>query len=159
MIKFLLTTILASTFMLTDNISAQSFWDMKPEEVRKLFNEKAFAIKAERPDVRDVKNITINHSGRTTPLRIYFPNDLKNLPIILFIHGGAWVAGNLDTHDNLARYLCRGAQALVVSVGYQNSPEGKFPLPLEQCYDALLWIVEHAHEFQADSMRLAVVGG
>ena len=68
------------------------------------------------------------------------------------------MAGNLDTHDNLARYLCRGVQALVVSVGYQNSPEGKFPLPLEQCYDALLWIVDHAQEFHADITRLAVVG-
>ncbi len=158
MIKLLLTTILAGVFMLIGNISAQSFWDMKPEEVRKLFNDRAFAIQAERPEVRDVKNITIHQSGRTTPLRIYMPNELKNLPIILFIHGGAWVAGNLDTHDNLARYLCKGAQALVVSVGYQNAPEGKFPLPLEQCYDALLWIAQHAGEFQADSTRLAVVG-
>lgn len=74
------------------------------------------------------------------------------------LFGGAWVAGNLDTHDNLARYLCRETQAVVVSVEYLNSPEGKFPLPLEQCYDALLWIVEHAQEFHAGSTRLAVVG-
>ena len=158
MLKFSLTTILASVFMLIGNISAQSFWDMQPEEVRKLFNEKAFAIEAERPDVQNIKNITINQNGRTTPLRIYIPNAHKNLPIILYIHGGAWVAGSLDTHDNLARYLCRGAQAVVVSVGYQNSPEGKFPLPLEQCYDALLWIVQHASEFHTDNTRLAVVG-
>ena len=158
MIKFFFTTLLASVFMLKGPLFAQSFWDMKPEDVRKLFNDKAFAIKAEKPDVREVKNISINEGGRTTPLRIYMPDALKNLPIILFIHGGAWVAGNLDTHDNLARYLCRGAQALVVSVGYQNSPEGKFPLPLEQCNDALLWIVQHAQEFQADKTRLAVVG-
>lgn len=144
--------------MLTGNISAESFWDMKPEEVRKLFNDKAFAIKAERPEVRDVKNITINQNGRATPLRIYIPNDQKNLPIILFIHGGAWVGGNLDTHDNLARYLSKGVQAVVVSVGFENAPEGKFPLPLEQSYDALLWIVQHAPEFQADNTRLAIVG-
>lgn len=158
MVKFCLTTILASAFMLIGNLSAQSFWDMKPEEVRKLFNDKAFAIKAETPSVGNVKNITIKQDGRTTPLRLYMPNEGKNLPIVLFIHGGAWVGGNLDTHDNLARYLCRGVQALVVSVGYQNSPEGKFPLPLEQCNDALLWIVEHAQEFHADNTRLAVVG-
>lgn len=158
MVKFLLTTVLASACMLTGGISAQSFWDMKPEEVRKQFNDKAFAIKAEKPDVQNVKNITINQDGRTTPLRIYIPNEQENFPIILFIHGGAWVAGNLDTHDNLARYLCRGVQALVVSVEYLNSPEGKFPLPLEQCNDALLWIVQHAQEFHADTKRLAVVG-
>lgn len=158
MIKFFLATILASIFMLEGNISAQSFWDMKPEEVRKMFNDKAFAIKAETPQVLNVKNITINRNGRTTPLRIYIPNEDKNLPIILYIHGGAWVGGNLDTHDNLARYLSKGVPALVVSVGYQNAPEGKFPLALEQSYDALLWIVDHAQEFQTNSTRLAVVG-
>lgn len=158
MIKFFLTTILASIFMLEGNISAQSFWDMKPEEVRKMFNDKAFAIKAETPQVLNVKNITINRNGRTTPLRIYIPNEDKNLPIILYIHGGAWVGGNLDTHDNLARYLSKGVPALVVSVGYQNAPEGKFPLALDQSYDALLWIIDHAQEFQTNSTRLAVVG-
>jgi acetyl esterase len=91
-------------------------------------------------------------------LRIYIPNDLKDLPVILFIHGGAWVAGNLDTHDNLARYLCRGVGAVVVSVGYTNPPEAKFPVPLEQCYDALLWTIKHAQEYNANPARLAVVG-
>jgi acetyl esterase len=158
MIKLLLITFLMSVCMLKGDLTSQSFWDMKPEEVRKMFNDKAFAIKAETPEVQNVKNITIKQDGRTTPLRIYIPNESENLPIILFIHGGAWIAGNLDTHDNLARYLCRGAQAIVVSVEYLNAPEGKFPLALEQCNDALLWIVQHAQEFHADKSRLAVVG-
>ena len=92
------------------------------------------------------------------PLRIYTPNNSPKLPLILFIHGGGWVAGNLETHDNMARYLCQKAEAVVVSVGYTNSPEGKFPLPLEQCYDALVWIAGHAHDYRADPTRLAVVG-
>ncbi len=144
--------------MFTENAQAQSYWDMKPHEVRDLINGKIMAIKAERPDVRNVNDITIKRGERETPLRIYTPKELEDLPIILFIHGGAWVGGNLDTHDNMARYLCKEVQALVVSVGYLNSPEGKFPLPLEQCYDALLWIVDHAQEFHADIKRLAVVG-
>lgn len=123
-----------------------------------MFNEKFLAIKAEKPEVWNVKNITINNDNRQTPLRIYLPNENKDLPIILYIHGGAWVAGNLETHDNLARYLCRGVQALVVSIGYTNPPEAKFPLPLEQCFDALLWIVKNAGEFQTNASRLAVVG-
>jgi acetyl esterase len=95
----------------------------------------------------------INEEGRTTPFRIYKPGDGENIPIALLIHGGAWVAGNIDTHDNLARYLCSEANVIVISVGYLNPPEGKFPLPLEQCYDALLW----AQKLGKGS-RLAVVG-
>lgn len=142
----------------TEKALAQPFWEMGPDKVRKMLNEKFLAIEAEKPEVWKVENITIKNEGRTTPLRIYTPNEKKELPIILYIHGGAWVAGSLDTHDNLARYLCRGAQALVVSVGYLNAPEGKFPVPLEQCYDALLWIVKHSNQFNADPSHLAVVG-
>lgn len=158
MMKYLLTTILAGALMLTGNVSAESFWELGPEKVRKMLNEKFLAIKGQKEDVQSVNDITITNENRTTPLRIYVPNDNKDLPIILFIHGGAWVAGNLDTHDNLARYLSKQVQAIVVSVGYTNPPEGKFPLPLEQCYDALQWIVAHAQEFKTTPARLAVVG-
>lgn len=139
-------------------IAALSFWNMSPEQVRKQFNDQFMSIKAETPEVAGVKNITITNQGRTTPLRLYTPNGNKDLPVILYIHGGAWVAGTLDTHDNLARYLCKEVQALVVSVGYQNAPEGKFPLALEQCNDALQWTVSHAKEFNGNPALLAVVG-
>lgn len=153
-----LLTIIIGTVMFTSHLAAQSYWEMQPEEVRSMLNEKFLSIKAETPSVGNVKNATIINENRSTPLRIYTPNESKNLPIILYIHGGAWVAGNLETHDNLARYLCKEVQALVVSVGYLNAPEGKFPTSLEQCYDALLWIVSHAKEFHTTPARLAVVG-
>lgn len=149
---------LSLALLMTTTCSAASFWDRDPHEVRKDINQRIFAIESEKPAVAQVKDLTIQHDGRTTPLRIYTPNGGEHLPVILFIHGGAWVAGSLETHDNMARYLCRGVQAVVVSVEYLNSPEGKFPLPLEQCYDALRWVAGHAEEIHADSRRLAVIG-
>lgn len=150
---------LFGAFMLSNNIAVASFWGMEPHQARDLINKKIFSIEAEKPEVRSTQDITIKYENRTTPLRIYTPlAQFKQLPVILLIHGGAWVAGNLDTHDNMARYLCKEVQALVVSVEYQNSPEGKFPLPLEQCYDALLWISQHAQEFHGNPSLLAVVG-
>lgn len=132
-----------------------TFWDMGLEKVRSMLNNKFMAIQAEQPQVGSVQDI-ITKKG--TPLRIYTPKTNKELPIILYIHGGAWVAGSLETHDNLGRYLCREVQALVVAVGYTIAPEGKFPLALEQCGDALHWIIEHAKEYQGNPARLAVVG-
>lgn len=156
--KYLLTAIITVFIMLSGHASEPSFSEMGPDKVRKMLNEKFLAIKAETPDVLSIKNLTIARGHQITPLRIYVPNEQKDLPVILYIHGGAWVAGSLDTHDNLARYLSKEVQALVVSVGYENSPEGKFPLPLEQCYDALNWIIQHAKEYHANPTRLAVVG-
>jgi acetyl esterase len=110
------------------------------------------------PSVWNVENRIIENESRSTPIRIYLPNQTKDLPIILLMHGGAWVAGNLNTHDNLARYLCSHVEAVVVSVGYTNSPEGKFPLQILQGLDVLTWIVNHKNECSADSSRLAIVG-
>lgn len=149
---------LSIALLLTATCRSASLWDRDPHEVAEKVNQRIFAIESEKPVVAQVKNLTISHEGRTTPLRIYTPNGSDDLPVILFIHGGAWVAGNLETHDYMARYFCREVQAVVVSVGYLNSPEGKFPHPLEQCYDALRWIAGHAAEIHADLSRLAVLG-
>lgn len=137
---------------------ALSWWDMTPLEVRERINQGIMNIEAPIPTVWAIENRIIVNDSRSTPMRIYLPNKKKDLPIVLLIHGGAWVAGNLDTHDNLARYLCSQVEAVVVSVGYMNAPEGKFPLQLQQSLDALTWIISHANEFSANSSKLAVVG-
>jgi acetyl esterase len=116
------------------------------------------SITASIPVVFSVTEHNITHSNRNTQIRVYTPAKGDNFPVILLIHGGAWVAGNLDTHDNLARYLCSETKAIVVSVGYQNAPRGKFPVPLEQCYDTLTWITEHAGEFSMEATKITVVG-
>lgn len=109
-------------------ISAETIWERDPLEVREIVNQFIMAI----------EDLEIS-----MPIRIYRPNEKTRLPAILFIHDGAWIGGNLDTHDNLARYLCSKTESLVISVGYLNSPEGKFPLPLKQCYEALQWIEQN----------------
>lgn len=135
-------------------------WERDPHEVGNAINQMCLASDSEKFEVLDVAHREIKRGQRTTRLRIYTPAGCANtpLPVVLFIHGGAWVGGSLDTHDNLARYLCKEARALVVSVGYLNAPEGKFPVPLEQCYDALLWIQDQGSTCGADVSRLAVVG-
>lgn len=108
------------------NLSA-SWWNMTPSEVRDEINQRIMNINAPTPSVFSVVDKVINRDNRITPIRIYASNNNSELPIILFIHGGALVGGNLNTHGNLARYLCSKTEALVVSVDYLNSPEGKFP--------------------------------
>jgi acetyl esterase len=140
------------------NVMTVSWWDMTPLEIREKINQRIMNIEAPIPSVWAIENRIIVNDSRSTPVRIYLPNEKKNLPVILLIHGGAWVAGNLDTHDNLARYVCSQVEAVVVSVGYMNAPEGKFPLQLLQSLDALTWIIDHANELSLDSSRLAVMG-
>jgi acetyl esterase/lipase len=113
--------------LLMQNLSALSLWDKTPYEIRDLIYQQIMQVEAPIPPVLSVLEKEIQYENRKTPIRIYTPNDSRKLPIILFIHGGAWVGGTLDTHDNLARYLCSEAKALVVSVGVLKFTRREIP--------------------------------
>ena len=66
--------------------------------------------------------------------------------------------GSLDTHDLIARNLCHGAEALVVSVDYRMGPEHKFPAAVEDLFAALEWLHANAASLGADPERLGVHG-
>lgn len=79
-------------------------------------------------------------------------------PVILYFHGGGWVAGGPHTHDRLIRELAVGADAALVFVDYSLAPEVSYPVQNEQAYAAMLWIVENAAGLGLDAHRLAVAG-
>src|SRR5215472_8374784 len=89
--------------------------------------------------------------------RVYRPEGTGPFPVIAFFHGGGWVIGDLDTHDNMARNLCRGARAVVVSTDYRLAPEHPFPAAADDAVAAARWIAGHLGELGGDG-RLAVAG-
>jgi acetyl esterase len=89
--------------------------------------------------------------------RVYRPEGTGPFPVIAFFHGGGWVIGDLDTHDNMARSLCRGAQAVVVSTDYRLAPEHPFPAAADDAVAAARWIAGHPGDLGGDG-RLAVAG-
>ncbi|NQW17225.1 MAG: alpha/beta hydrolase [Chloroflexi bacterium] len=91
-------------------------------------------------------------------VRVYRPSDADGLPMLLGIHGGGWVLGDVITEDGSMRGLVNGAQCVAVSVEYRLAPESRFPEPLDDCYAALEWMAEHAGELGGDASRLAVAG-
>jgi acetyl esterase/lipase len=89
--------------------------------------------------------------------RVYRPAGAGPFPVIAFFHGGGWVIGDLDTHDNMARNLCRGAQAVVVATDYRLAPEHPFPAAADDAVAAAHWIAGHLGDLGGDG-RLAVAG-
>lgn len=116
------------------------------------------AATAPRERVPLIREFEIADAYGTIPLRLYYPNEDKILPIIVFFHGGGWVLGNLETDDAVCRQWANGVQALVVSVNYHHAPEDKFPAAAEDAYTATRWVSEHAAEIGGDASRLAVAG-
>lgn len=93
------------------------------------------------------------------PVRIYRPSGGTGPhPIVAYFHGGGWVMGTLDTHDDVCRTLANRSSALVVSVGYRRAPEHQFPVPLEDCVSAVRWCALRGSEIGGDGARVAVAG-
>ncbi len=119
---------------------------------------------AQKGDVKKLaaqeENLTIK-AGPTgeIKLRIVRPVHAKGtLPVVMYFHGGGWVLGDADTHDRLVREIANGADAAVVFVDYERSPEARYPIAIEQAYAATKYVAEHAKQFKVDASRLAVAG-
>lgn len=80
-------------------------------------------------------------------------------PGLLWLHGGGYVSGSVDTEDIRARAMAAELSCVMVSVDYRLAPETPFPGPIEDCYAALCWLHANAKELGVDASRLAVGGG
>jgi acetyl esterase len=106
----------------------------------------------------EVRHLRVAGAAGELDARLYRPLEQDNLPLLVFFHGGGFVMGNLDTHDNLCRSLASLTEAVVVSVAYRLAPESKFPAAPLDCYAATCWLVEHASELGVDGSRLGLAG-
>ncbi len=108
--------------------------------------------------VAHVEDRVVKSPDGDIPVRIYTPQGRGPFPVLVFFHGGGWVVGDLETHDDSCRRLANGANCLVVSVEYRLAPEHKFPAGLKDCYAATQWVATDAAHFNGDPLRIAVGG-
>ena len=108
--------------------------------------------------VAAVLNRTIPGPATELPIRVYRPHGTGPFPVLVYIHGGGFVIGNLDTHDEICRRLCVGAGCLVVSLDYRLAPQHKFPAAPDDCLAAVRWVAAHAADIGGDPARIAVGG-
>jgi acetyl esterase len=93
------------------------------------------------------------------PVRIVRPTSAVGpIPVVMFFHGGGWVAGDVDTHDRLVREIAVAVHAAVVFVRFARAPESQFPIAVEEAYAATAFVVNNAGSLSLDGRRLAVVG-
>ena len=145
-----------------EEIGSASLSASTPEEARARF--RLLTVEARDPasvvPVGEVEDLVVAGGEGELPARLYRPavDGEHPLPVLVFLHGGGFVIGDLDTHDNQARRLCRDLGALVVSVDYRLAPEHPFPAPLDDCLAATRWVAENAARLGGDPDRLAVGG-
>ena len=108
--------------------------------------------------IAGTRDVTVPGPVMDLPARVYTPPGEGPFPVLVFFHGGGFVAYDLDTHDAVCRELCAAAGVLVVSVGYRLAPENKFPAATDDALAAVRWVGAHARELGGDPERLGVAG-
>ncbi len=111
------------------------------------------------PALDSVANLMMPGPASNLPLRLYRPRGTSaSAPALVYLHGGGWVVGDLDSHDHLCRYLAASAGVVVIAVDYRLAPEHRFPAAYDDACAALRWVAAHAAELGLDPERLAVGG-
>jgi len=129
-----------------------------PEEARRLNRMRVPMLAGEVEPLERVEDVTVSGSQGSIPGRLYAPVRGEVLPALLYMHGGGWVVGDLDSHDSFCRALALRAGCMVLSIDYRLAPEHRFPAAAEDAWAGLVWLHENASAIGADPDRLAVVG-
>ncbi|MBU3915509.1 alpha/beta hydrolase [bacterium] len=129
-----------------------------PAQIREISAKGRGLSGGKQVPVQQVRDTTFPGPAGPVPIRIYTPQQHPKLPIILFYHGGGWVIGDLDSHDNLCRALSVKLPGIVVSVDYRLAPEHAFPAAVNDAYAALLWVSQHAASINGDASKIIVAG-
>ena len=108
--------------------------------------------------VAEVRDLEIPSPAGSIPARLYRPEGDGPLPLVIYLHGGGWMLGSIDSFDTVLRALANASGAMVLSVGYRLAPEAPFPAGLEDATCAVRWAAAEAASLGADPGRLAIAG-
>jgi acetyl esterase len=134
---------------------------LPPELARPYVARDAAAGQGTRPlPMASVQELRIPGPAGELPARLYVPHGARPAPrpLLLYLHGGGWVVGSLDTHDSVHRFLAAFSGAAVLASSYRLAPEHPYPEPVEDAIAAYRWALENAERLEADPDRIGVGG-
>lgn len=140
---------------IAESEDAPAFHELPVEDVRAITAD-VFAVEESTP-VGAVREETIDGPGGDLDLRIYFPDGDGPFPVTMFFHGGGFVSGDLDSHDEFCRALVNEAEVAVAAVDYRLAPDAPFPAAVEDAYAATEWVADGGAD-DLDTDSFAVTG-
>jgi acetyl esterase len=129
---------------------------LTPQLLRDLLRQ--YPVPVLNPPIHAVRDLEVAGAPGSLLVRLYTPSGARNLPLIVFFHGGGFVMCTLDTYDDFCKLLANYSGCAVASVEYRLAPENPFPGPLEDCYAALKGLAAQGERLGIDPTRLAVAG-
>jgi acetyl esterase len=145
-------------FLAEVNKNSSPYWELPGPQVRAVLTGLQAKTHVDMSGVTTTEK-TISEGGRDVKLYVMKPERLKDAPpVIMFIHGGVWIAGNFENHKRLVRDLVVGTDAAVVFPEYTPIPDAVYPTQIEEIYGAVKWVAAHGEEIGVDGRRLAIAG-
>lgn len=131
-----------------------------PVRARELFRRLTTALRDQQPaaDLASTEDITIPAATGDQAARVYRPHGDGASTTFLFLHGGGFVVGDIESYDLTARTIAERSGATVVSVEYRLAPENKFPDGIDDALAIADWVLDHVDRFGGDSERVLVGG-
>ena len=137
------------------------FNTLSTDEARALFAAGRTILQPEPPAVAEARDLEAPGPNGAVKLRLYRAQGSQAgavLPVLIYYHGGGWVLGDLDSHDQACRAIANAAGCCVVAADYRLAPEVKFPGAISDSAAATRWILANAAELAIDPARAAVGG-
>lgn len=129
------------------------------EEQRKAWSAYTRKLAIPRPPGMNIRDIAIPTPDHEVPVRIYRPAEATGaLPCIVYMHGGGFMKGDLDSSDPIAWGFTHEIGAVTVSIDYRLTPEHPYPAAFNDCYGVLSYLSAHARHFEINPARLALAG-
>ncbi len=126
------------------------------EEQRRMYDRLCQVFDAGRPPGLAVEDMTLPGPAGDIPARLYRPDGPDTRACLVFMHGGSWYLGGLDSHDSIVADLAQRAGVAVIAVDYRLAPEHRFPAAFEDSLAALRRVAERASDLGVDPGRIGV---
>lgn len=142
-----------------------SYENLPVAEARDELEREARVFAGRPVRVGEVRDVAVPGPGGVLRARLYRPVGSRGpdgphdpVPLLVYFHGGGWVLGSIDSHDNTCRFLCRHAGVAVLSVDYRRAPEHPFPAAVDDALASFRWATAHAADLGIDPAAVAVGG-
>ncbi|PAP75005.1 flavin-containing monooxygenase [Rubrivirga marina] len=130
-----------------------------PATARAGYRRDVLGITGTPTRVGGVRDLWVEGDAGPLDARLYTPEHADGPPpLVVYLHGGGFVEGDLDTHDEPCRLLCRQAGHAVLSVAYRLAPEHPFPAAFDDAVGVFRWAQREAARLGANPDRVAVGG-
>jgi len=128
-------------------------------QARAVYEKSAGVLDVPKPGIARVQDLLVPaRDGARLPARLYADSAASGLPALLYLHGGGFTIGSVESYDTVCRVLARQSGAAVVSLDYRLAPEHRFPTAVHDSFDALHWLASQGAALGLDTARLAVGG-